>query len=132
MSRAILDTHVLLWSMYRLRRLPPDVAAIIKDRSNELFFSAVSIWEIAIKRALRRPDFNFDPSGVISDAAAMGFLELPVRASAAGLVAILPAIHKDPFDRLLVAQAMSESANLLTADRALEPYSTLVRAFDPQ
>ena len=132
MSRAVLDTHVLLWSMYRPQRLPQDIASIIKDRNNELFFSAVSIWEIAIKRALRKPDFNVDPNGAISDAAAMGFLELPVRAAAAAMVATLPAIHKDPFDRLLVAQAMSEPANLLTADRALEPYSALVKAFDPR
>jgi PIN domain nuclease of toxin-antitoxin system len=132
MSRTVLDTQVLLWSMYRPQRLPLDIAAVIKDKSNELHFSAVSIWEIAIKRALGRPGFDVQPGEAISDALAMGFLELPVRAAAAARVATLPLIHKDPFDRLLIAQSMHLPAIFLTADRVLQGYSELVKLFSPR
>ena len=131
MRRTILDTQVLLWSMYQPQRLPPDIADTIKDASSECLFSAVSIWEIAIKQTLRRPDFDVEPTEAISHAIAVGFTELPVRAAAAALVSKLPLIHKDPFDRLLVAQAISERAVLMTADRTLERYSELVRTFHP-
>lgn len=131
MSRVLLDTSVLLWSLYRPERIPADIADIIEDRSNELLFSAASIWEIAIKRSLARPDFNVDPTEAISDAVAIGFVELPVIAACAAQVATLPLIHRDPFDRLLVAQAIYEPAKLLTSDRALVQYSSLVQSFDP-
>jgi PIN domain nuclease of toxin-antitoxin system len=129
MSRVLLDTHVLLWAMYRPERLPQDIAEIIRDRSNDVLFSAISILEVAIKTALRRPDFNIVPTEVISDAMAVGFVELPVWSAAAAIVSTLPPIHKDPFDRLLVAQAMHEPAILLTADHALDGYTPLVRRF---
>ncbi len=132
MGRTVLDTQVLLWAMYRPERLPLDIAAFLEDKSKELHFSAVSIWEIAIKQALRRPDFDVQPSQAISDARAMGFLELPATAAAAARVATLRPIHKDPFDRLLIAQSIDMPAIFLTADRILQGYSELVKLFSPR
>lgn len=88
-------------------------------------FSAASVWEIAIKTALGRADFKVSPREVLAAALETGFVELPVRSAAALAVADLPLIHRDPFDRLLVAQALTEPARLYTADAALEPYSEL-------
>lgn len=89
-------------------------------------FSAVSIWEIAIKSALRRNDFQVAPDEILAAAIESGFTELPVRSAAAVQVAKLPVHHRDPFDRLLIAQAITEPATLYTADSQLEIYSELV------
>lgn len=132
MGRTVLDTQALLWAMYRPERLPLDVVSLMEDKRNELYFSAVSIWEIAIKRALRRLDFDVQPSQAISDANALGFAELPVTAAAAARVATLRPIHKDPFDRLLIAQSIDMPATFLTADRILHGYSELVKLFTPR
>ncbi len=121
--RILLDTHVLLWALATPERLPDEMRRQIADRSNDVLFSAASIWEIAIKAGLGRDDFKVDPRRVLETAAASGFIELPVAASAALVVADLPPHHKDPFDRLLVAQAMSEPAVLFTADSRLTAYS---------
>jgi PIN domain nuclease of toxin-antitoxin system len=91
-----------------------------------VLFSAASLWEIAIKSALGRPDFICDPQQVLRAALDTGFVELPVQSAAAVLVAGLPPHHRDPFDRLLVAQAISEPVRLYTADAALPVYSELV------
>jgi PIN domain nuclease of toxin-antitoxin system len=99
---------------------------VLEDPQQEVLFSAASIWEISIKAALGRADFKVPPSEILSIAIETGFVELPVRAVAALKVAELPAHHRDPFDRLLVAQALTEPARLYTADAALEPYSELV------
>lgn len=129
MSRILLDTHVLLWAQYEPARLSARVSQAIQDPTNAVFFSAASIWEIAIKSALGRPDFTRDPLTIASVAQTAGFAELPVRSAAAALVARLPAHHKDPFDRLLVAQAMFETATLCTADPLLDRYSQFVQLF---
>lgn len=92
-----------------------------------MLFSAASIWEIAIKAELRRADFVARPGVVAQEALEIGFVELPVRSMVASRVADLPPIHRDPFDRLLVAQALSEPATLFTADDQLVPYSQLVQ-----
>jgi PIN domain nuclease of toxin-antitoxin system len=89
-------------------------------------FSAASIWEIAIKSALGRSDFRVAPARIAEVALESGFVELPVRVPAALRVAALPHHHRDPFDRLLVAQAMCEPAVLYTADPQLAAYSELV------
>ena len=89
-------------------------------------FSVASIWEIAIKASLKRSDFGVHPDDIVSAAIKTGFTELPIRSDAAALVADLPLHHHDPFDRLLIAQAMREPARLLTADAQLAPYSELV------
>jgi PIN domain nuclease of toxin-antitoxin system len=125
--RLLLDTHVLLWSLAAPERLGRRALADIENPANLVMFSAASIWEIAIKAALRRPDFDVDPYEVLSEASAIGFTELAISSHAAAAVRDLPPYHQDPFDRLLVAQALSEPALLLTADSKLQPYSDLVR-----
>jgi len=124
--RLLLDTHVLLWALAEPDRLGAQVRATIEDPDNEVMFSAASIWEVAIKTGLGRADFAFDPHEVARAAVEAGFAELPVRADAAARVAALPPHHRDPFDRLLVAQAMAGPLRLLTADPLLPPYSELV------
>ena len=90
-------------------------------------FSAASIWEIAIKAGLGRGDFAFDPAEIARAALDTGFTELALRSNAAALVGRLPLLHSDPFDRVLVAQAIVEPATLYTVDQQLVPYSDLVR-----
>jgi PIN domain nuclease of toxin-antitoxin system len=124
--RLLLDTHLLLWALREPERLGAMVCDAIENPANEIMFSAASIWEIAIKARLRRADFDARPGEIASAARATGFRELPVWADAATRVADLPAHHRDPFDRLLVAQAMTEPLRLYTADRQLAAYSDLV------
>jgi PIN domain nuclease of toxin-antitoxin system len=107
-------------------RLGGPLRAILEDPDQEVLFSAASIWEISIKAALGRADFKVTPGEILAAALDTGFAELPVRAAAALKVAELPPHHRDPFDRLLVAQALTEPARLYTADAALEAYSELV------
>jgi PIN domain nuclease of toxin-antitoxin system len=125
--RILLDTHVLVWALAEPERLDAEITRALKGRDNDVFFSAVSIWEIAIKYRLGRPDFQREPNDIERGALLTGFIELPLRAATAARVAALPLIHRDPFDRLLVAQAMAEPATLYTADRRLAAYSELVR-----
>jgi PIN domain nuclease of toxin-antitoxin system len=124
--RLLLDTHVLLWTLGAPERLGNALSAAIKSPDNDVMFSAVSIWEIAIKSALRKDDFQVAPEEILAAAIESGFTELPVRSAAAVQVARLPAHHRDPFDRLLIAQAMTEPATFYTADSQLEIYSELV------
>ena len=125
--RVLLDTHVLLWALGEPGRLDVRTRSTIESSDTEVLFSAASIWEIAIKAGLGRPGFAFDPADITRAALDTGFTELAVRANAAALVGRLPSLHRDPFDRLLVAQAIVEPATLYTADRQLVPYSDLVR-----
>ena len=125
--RILLDTHVLLWALVSPKRLGKEARGIIESPDNEVLFSAASIWEIAIKSALKRPDFRVAPDMIAAAAIQSDFVELPVRSAAASLVAKLPAHHRDPFDRLLIAQAMTEPASLFTVDAQLLAYSELVR-----
>ncbi|MEO8675730.1 MAG: type II toxin-antitoxin system VapC family toxin [Casimicrobiaceae bacterium] len=124
--RLLLDTHILLWAIGEPSKLPRAARDAILDASNEVLFSAASIWEIAIKSQLRRADFVADPEAIARTAVDSGFDELSVRAQHCALTARLPGHHRDPFDRLLVAQALTEPARLLTVDAALRPYSELV------
>jgi PIN domain nuclease of toxin-antitoxin system len=125
--RLLLDTHVLLWSLGAPHRLGPQARSEIEDHNNEVLFSAASIWEIAIKSALKRADFAVSPDTVQKAAIQVGFTELPVRSGAAARVASLASYHRDPFDRLLIAQALSEHTPFYTADDQLARYSELVR-----
>jgi PIN domain nuclease of toxin-antitoxin system len=125
--RVLLDTHVLLWALAEPRRLDKETRATIESGDNEVLFSAASIWEIAIKAGLGRSDFVFDPAEIARAALDTGFTELAVRSDAAALVGRLPVLHRDPFDRILVAQAIIEPATLYTTDQQLVPYSDLVR-----
>ncbi len=125
--RVLLDTHVLMWALAEPRRLDEETRATIESGATEVLFSAASIWEIAIKARLGRADFAVAPAEIARAAVDTGFSELAIRSNAAALVAELPPLHRDPFDRLLVAQAIVEPATLFTADERLEPYSELVR-----
>ena len=125
--RVLLDTHVLLWALAGPRRLDRETRATIESGDTEVLFSAASIWEIAIKAGLGRTDFAFDPAEIARAALDTGFTELAVRSNAAALVGRLPSLHRDPFDRVLVAQAIVEPATLYTADLQLVPYSDLVK-----
>jgi PIN domain nuclease of toxin-antitoxin system len=127
--RLLLDTHVLLWMLHN--RLDAATRATMAEPGTEVLFSAASIWEIAIKSALRRLDFTYRPDAVAKAARMSGLVELPLHAGAAARVADLPFHHRDPFDRLLVAQALAESARLLTADPLVARYSDLVTLIRP-
>lgn len=122
----LLDTHILLWAIYQPDRLPENWVVKLVDRSNPVFFSAASIWEIAIKASLDRPDFVHDAQRTSQLARQTGFVELPVTAEVAAQVQRLPWHHRDPFDRLLIVQAKQLPAKLLTADGQLSVYSELV------
>jgi PIN domain nuclease of toxin-antitoxin system len=125
--RILLDTHILLWAVGSSPRLDPETRTLIEDEANHVFFSTASIWEIAVKKALGRPDFTWHPLTILEAALAVGLVELPISGAAACHVADLPLLHRDPFDRLLIAQAIVEPAILYTADDRLVPYSELVR-----
>jgi PIN domain nuclease of toxin-antitoxin system len=125
--RILLDTHVLLWVLLEPDRIDSDTHAQLEDDSNEVLFSTATVWEIAIKFGLRRADFTVAPAEIAQAAIDTGFEELVIRRNAAALVADLPLLHRDPFDRILVAQAIVEPAVLLTIDHQLRPYSELVR-----
>ncbi|MBS0445287.1 MAG: type II toxin-antitoxin system VapC family toxin [Proteobacteria bacterium] len=121
--RLLLDTHVFLWVVAGSRSLKVAARRTIES-ADEVLVSAASIWEIAIKARLGKIDV--DPDLLAAAIAPSGLRELPVRAVHAAAVAKLPMHHADPFDRLLVAQAMSEPARLLTADAMLGQYTELV------
>jgi PIN domain nuclease of toxin-antitoxin system len=125
--RVLVDTHLLLWAVASSRRLPKGARSFILDTANEVFYSAASVWEVAIKSALRRRDFKASPTTLVRALAQSGFAELPVTAAHAARVADLPAIHADPFDRLLVAQSLAEPMTLLTNDAVLQGYGPLVQ-----
>jgi PIN domain nuclease of toxin-antitoxin system len=125
--RVLLDTHVLLWALAEPRRLDAETRAMIESGDTEMLFSAASIWEIAIKSSLGRAGFDFDPDEIARAALETGFIELPVHWNAAALVRQLPLLHRDPFDRVLVAQAIIEPATLYTTDPQLVAYSNLVK-----
>ncbi len=118
--------NVLLWAIGSSAKLDQTTRCALEEAGNDVLFSAASIWEITIKAGLRRADFNVRPNVIAEAARRMGFDELPVCAGAAMLVADLPLYHRDPFDRLLIAQAIAEPARFYTADPALARYSELV------
>ena len=129
--RILVDTHVLIWSQMQVGSLSERARALLEDVENDVLFSAASIWEIAIKTQLKRIEFLVAPERIAAAAVAGGFVELAVRANAAARVARLPLYHRDPFDRLLMAQAIEEPAHLLTADSMLAQYSDLVTLIEP-
>lgn len=122
----LLDTNVLLAALLAPERLQSEIAAGLSDPSNTVYFSSASIWEVAIKRSLNRADFDFSPQDIHRLALETGFSELMVKGEDCYPVANLPWHHRDPFDRLLVAQAQSLPAYLLTTDVVLNQYSELV------
>lgn len=123
----LLDTHILLWAAGMPERLPADARALIEDPSSELYFSAASLWEVAIKNGLGRADFNVDPRLLRRGLRNNGYVELAITGTHAVAVDTLPPIHNDPFDRLLIAQAHAEALTLLTADTAIGQYPGPIR-----
>ncbi len=121
--RLLLDTHVFLWLADDDKRLKAPARRHITSAS-QVFVSSASIWEIAVKARVNK--IEVDPEAVIQEMLICGFLELPVLARHAAAVARLPLLHRDPFDRLLVAQAITEPLHLLTADLRLAAYSEMV------
>lgn len=120
--RLLLDTHVLLWAAGMPHRLSSATIELLEDPANELLFSVASMWEIAIKRALGRPDFQLDAAALRHGLLDNGYQELLITSQHALSTEMLPQIHKDPFDRLLLAQATMEQAILLTADSLILKY----------
>lgn len=124
--RLLLDTHIAVWMLTGNERIGGVARDLIEDDRNQPLVSAVSIWEIAIKHQLRREDMPMPPKHAIELCGAAGFELLPVLPTHAAAVGELPAIHGDPFDRLLVAQAMTEPVRLVSRDRKLAAYSDLI------
>jgi PIN domain nuclease of toxin-antitoxin system len=125
--KLLLDTHLLLWAAGEPAKLPPKARVLIEDEANALLFSAASIWEVAIKRGLGRADFQVDVRRLRRGLLDNGYLELTISSLHAVTVDTLPMLHKDPFDRILIAQAKAEGVVLLTVDRTLAPYGEPVQ-----
>jgi PIN domain nuclease of toxin-antitoxin system len=125
--KLLLDTQLLLWAAGEPKRLTARARKLLADPKHELLFSAASLWEIAIKRTLGRDDFQVEPRLLRRGLLDNGYLELPVTSQHAVSIDALPALHRDPFDRLLLAQAMTEGITLLTADAQLARYGAPVR-----
>ncbi|MGE0222295.1 MAG: type II toxin-antitoxin system VapC family toxin [Acetobacteraceae bacterium] len=123
----LLDTHLLLWAAIWPLRLPPAARVLLEDAGNALMFSAASLWEVTIKRGLGREDFQVDPRLLRRGLLDNGYEELPVFSQHAVAVDLLPPLHRDPFDRILVAQAQVEGITLLTADPLVAQYPGPVR-----
>lgn len=125
--KLLLDTHVLLWAAGQPELLAPAARALLADSQNELLFSPASLWEVVIKRGLGRADFRVDPRLLRRGLLDNGYGELPITSAHAVAVDGLPAVHKDPFDRLLVAQCNVEGIALLTTDPLLARYPGPIR-----
>ncbi|MEB3296732.1 MAG: type II toxin-antitoxin system VapC family toxin [Cyanobacteriota bacterium] len=129
--RLLLDTHLLVWAMGSPQRLPAGLASMLEDPVQTPVFSVASLWELVIKQALGRPDFSVQPALLRRVLLDEGWQELPIEAHHALAVAALPPLHRDPFDRLLLAQANAEGLLLITADQQLAAYPVPVRLMHP-
>ncbi|MDP2252602.1 MAG: type II toxin-antitoxin system VapC family toxin [Thiobacillus sp.] len=118
----LLDTHLLLWAASEPRRLSAKARTLLLDPAHQLVFSSASLWEITIKNGLERSDFNVDARRLWRMLLVSGYRELSVTSEHSVTVNDLPLLHKDPFDRILVAQARVEGLTLLTADKAVAKY----------
>jgi PIN domain nuclease of toxin-antitoxin system len=125
--KLLLDTHLVLWAYDDPGRLSRAATALIGNNRNELVFSAASVWEAAIKSALQRKDFKVDARQLRRALLDNGYTELPITSQHAAAIYSLPPLHKDPFDRLLIAQATVEGILLLTADRQIAKYPGPIR-----
>ena len=125
--KLLLDTHLLLWAAGQPDRLSATARKLLSEPRNELLFSAASLWEVAIKSTLGREDFRVEPRLLRRGLLDNGYAELPVTSQHAVSIDGLPPLHKDPFDRLLVAQALCEGITLLTSDAQLARYPGPIR-----
>ena len=124
--KLLLDTHILLWAAGEPQKLPVKIRQLIEDEENTLFFSTASIWEIVMKNGLGRSDFQIEPRMFRSALMDNGYLEVPITSEHVLFVHDLPPLHKDPFDRILVAQSSIEGMALLTVDQAVIDYGGTV------
>ena len=122
--KLLIDTHFLLWAA--ADRLPKKAIPYFSDKENILLFSSASIWEIIIKKGLNRSDFLVDPAALYWGLLENGYIETVITSRHVLLVADLPPLHKDPFDRILIAQARAEDAMLLSSDKVLSQYSPVI------
>ncbi len=120
--RLLLDTHLLLWAAGEPAKMSKAARRLLADPGNDLVFSAASLWEITIKRRLGRPDFRVEPRLLRRGLLDNGYIELPITSEHALMTENLPGLHNDPFDRILVGQAMVEGITLLTVDTLLAKY----------
>ena len=125
--RFLLDTHLLLWAAGPIERLSSDARLLIDDPDNELVFSTASIWEIAVKYSWGRDDFRTDPRLLRRGLLDNLYRELSITGEHAVAVASLPPLHRDPFDRMLVAQTLVEGIMLLTTDPLVAQYPAPIR-----
>lgn len=125
--KLLLDTQVLLWAAANSKRLSASARKLLNDPANTLCFSAASLWEITIKASLGRKDFRVEPRVLRRGLLDNGYAELPITSQHAVGVDALPDIHRDPFDRLLLAQALSEGITLVTGDAVLASYPGPIR-----
>ncbi|MBK5258403.1 MAG: type II toxin-antitoxin system VapC family toxin [Thermoanaerobaculia bacterium] len=125
--KLLLDTQILLWAAGQPERLSAPARKQLDNPGNELLFSAASIWEIAIKNGLGRDDFRVEPRLLRRGLLDNGYTELPITSQHAVSTDTLPPLHRDPFDRMLLAQALVEGITLLTADAQLARYGGPVR-----
>jgi PIN domain nuclease of toxin-antitoxin system len=125
--KLLLDTHLLLWAAGAPDRLPAAARDLVEDPGNILIFSVASLWEIAIKRGLGRDDFRVDPRLLRRGLIDNGYAELAITSEHVVAVESLPPLHRDLFDRLLIAQATAEGVTLLTSDKALAAYPGPIR-----
>ncbi|HYD07662.1 MAG TPA: type II toxin-antitoxin system VapC family toxin [Reyranella sp.] len=123
----LLDTHILLWAATSPNKLSRKTRRLLEDTENALVFSVVSLWEVVVKRSLERDDFQVDPRELRRGLIDNGYEELPVTGAHALALEDLPSLHKDPFDRMLLAQARVEGLSLLTADERLLQYPGAVQ-----
>ena len=123
----LLDTHILLWTLVDPDKVPAPMRRIIEDTANRVWFSAASIWEIAIKHSLAKADFTVEPATIWKAARETGLEELAVTAEQSIGVDALPWLHRDPFDRLLVAQARAIGMKLLSVDPKVNAYFLRVK-----
>ena len=126
--KLLLDTRLLLWAANSPERLPKPVRRLLEDAMTEPCFSVASLWEIVIKRTLGRQDFVVEPATFRRGLLDNGYRELPVTGSHVLALDRLPLLHKDPFDRVLIAQALAEGIELLSADSTLARYGSPVRS----
>ena len=125
--KLLLDTQILLWAAGHPKRLSAAARRLLNDPRNELLFSAGSLWEITIKSTLGREDFQVEPRLLRRGLLDNGYTELPITSQHAVSIDGLPDLHKDPFDRLLLAQALCEGITLVTSDARLARYPGPVR-----
>jgi len=125
--KLLLDTHLLLWAAGEPDRLSAEARSLIENPENELLFSAASLWEVAIKRGLGRHDFKVDARLLRRGLLDNGYSELPIVSDHVVAIESLPTLHKDPFDRVLVAQATVEGVTLLTIDSLVAQYPGPIR-----